>query len=244
MFLTIGSLKGSPGATTVAVGLTALWPGGQAVLVEADPAGGDLAARFAGTVDPGLTTLAAASRTGTHTSLADHAQQLAGIGAHAVLAPPGDTATAAATALASASRTVLAQAGHPVIADVGRLTQGGPGLVLAAASDLLLLVIRPTVDEQAQLAARLPWLIDSTAGRLGLVLSGAGPYTARQISDSYGLQVHAHLSWHENTAGVLSGRTTSRFWQSMRLAKQLAALAADLAAPAGRHAAPRTGASR
>ncbi|MGY0234032.1 hypothetical protein [Longispora urticae] len=242
MFLTIGSLKGAPGATTTAVGLAALWPGEPAVLVEADPAGGDLAARFGGSVEPGLTTLAAAGRSGARVVLSEHTQLLP-VGVSAVLAPPGDAAAAAVGALASSGRAVLA--GHPAVVDLGRLAQGGPGMALAAASDRLLLVIRPTAEEQAQLAARLPWLIEATSGRLSLVLTGGGPYSARQITDAYGLPVAAHLTWHPITAGVLSGRTTSRFWRSLRLARQLAVLASELETSAERPIAPRiSGATR
>lgn len=45
--LTIFGVKGSPGATTCALLTAALWPT-QALLVEADPAGGDLALRLSG----------------------------------------------------------------------------------------------------------------------------------------------------------------------------------------------------
>ncbi|WP_412538649.1 hypothetical protein R8Z50_22690 [Longispora sp. K20-0274] len=242
MFLTIGSLKGSPGATTISVGLAALWPGEAAVMVEADPAGGDLAARFGGCVEPGLTTLAAAGRSGARAVLSEHAQLLP-VGVSAVLAPPGDAAAAAVGALATSGRTVLA--GNPVVVDLGRVSQGGAGMALAAASDMFLLVIRPTVEEQAQLAARLPWLVAATSGRLSLVLAGGGPYSARQITDAYGLPVAAHLAWHEGTAGVLSGRTTSRFWRSLRLARQLSVLAGDLeAAPVRPFVSRPAGATR
>ena len=45
----VGSLRGAPGATTLAMGLAAAWPattGRRCVVVEADPNGGVLAARF------------------------------------------------------------------------------------------------------------------------------------------------------------------------------------------------------
>ncbi|MEV6523194.1 hypothetical protein AB0M43_14685 [Longispora sp. NPDC051575] len=235
MFLTIGSLKGSPGATTIAVGLAAQWPGEPAVLLEADPAGGDLAARFGGSVEPGLTTLAAAGRSGARAVLAEHTQLLP-VGVSAVLAPPGDAAAAAVGALAASGRAVLA--GHPAVVDLGRVSQGGAGMALAAASDRMLLVIRPTMEEQAQLAARLPWLVHATSGRVSLVLTGGGPYSARQITDAYGLPVAAHLAWHPTTAGILSGRTTSRFWRSLRLARQLAILASELESATGRPLVP------
>jgi hypothetical protein len=57
------STKGSPGVTTLACALAASWPSTRrVVLVEADPAGGDLAVRFGLHRRPGLTTLAIALR--------------------------------------------------------------------------------------------------------------------------------------------------------------------------------------
>jgi len=49
------SLKGSPGVTTAALGLAAGWPSAeQPVVVECDPAGGDLLGRFRLETAPGL----------------------------------------------------------------------------------------------------------------------------------------------------------------------------------------------
>ncbi len=42
----VASVSGAPGVSCTALGLTALWPGHPALLVEADPSGGVLAARF------------------------------------------------------------------------------------------------------------------------------------------------------------------------------------------------------
>src|SRR5690349_3382080 len=89
MLIVVCSAKGSPGVTSVALSLTATWPGVTPVLIEADPSGGDLAYRcrhrdgglLAST--PSIVSLAAASR-GAATSadgplakLADHTQDLA-----------------------------------------------------------------------------------------------------------------------------------------------------------------------
>jgi MinD-like ATPase involved in chromosome partitioning or flagellar assembly len=62
MLLAVCSLKGSPGVTTLATALGARWPAGETpILVEADPAGGDLMARFRLNDAPGLVTLAVAA---------------------------------------------------------------------------------------------------------------------------------------------------------------------------------------
>ena len=58
MLVAMVSVKGAPGVTTLAVGLATRWPRGEAVVVEADPAGGDLSARFGLAHDPGLAAMA------------------------------------------------------------------------------------------------------------------------------------------------------------------------------------------
>ena len=65
MLIAVGSVKGSPGATTFGLALAAQWPdSGPRILAELDPSGGDLAARFALSLSPGLVSLAAAVRAG------------------------------------------------------------------------------------------------------------------------------------------------------------------------------------
>ena len=85
------SLKGSPGVTTLSCLLAATWPDpAPVVVVEADPAGGDLAARFGLSSTMGWSSLEAAVRRGGAASpLEPHLQQLPGglavlVGAHAV----------------------------------------------------------------------------------------------------------------------------------------------------------------
>ncbi|NAZ77838.1 hypothetical protein GTQ99_20850, partial [Kineococcus sp. T13] len=83
------SAKGSPGVTTTALLATALWPR-PALLLDADPAGGDVAARVPAAdggvldADRGLLPLLTAARRGlTAEQVLAQAQQLAG-GAQAV----------------------------------------------------------------------------------------------------------------------------------------------------------------
>ncbi len=47
VLVAVASVKGSPGVTTLCVALAACWPDpAGAIVVEADPAGGDVAMRF------------------------------------------------------------------------------------------------------------------------------------------------------------------------------------------------------
>src|SRR5947209_19017441 len=72
------SVKASPGVTTLCQVLALAWPEDRAVVVvEADPAGGDLAARLELRAEPGLVSLAAAGRRGlTGAVVLEHAQDV------------------------------------------------------------------------------------------------------------------------------------------------------------------------
>ncbi|MFD8811197.1 hypothetical protein ACFV23_06850, partial [Streptomyces sp. NPDC059627] len=82
--IAIAADKGSPGVTTTAVALAAVWPR-RVLLAEADPAGGDLvyrsAAAHGGPLNPntGMLSIAATARRGlVPDQLWDHVQPLSG----------------------------------------------------------------------------------------------------------------------------------------------------------------------
>src|SRR5262249_35676958 len=92
MLVAVCSLKGSPGVTTLATALGARWPGREnPIVVEVDPAGGDLMARFRLPDTPGLVSLAAAARgrgQADQDLVTQHTQLLPG-GLRVVLGPVG-----------------------------------------------------------------------------------------------------------------------------------------------------------
>lgn len=155
--------KGAPGVTTTAVALAAVWPC-PAVLVEADPAGGDLVYRLPGAdgqplaQDRGLLSLAAAARSAPDAAgIAGHLQRVAG-GLDVLVGPAGPTQAAG---IAPGWPDLAAALGaHPdtdFVVDAGRL---GPdtALPVLARADLVVLVVRPTVAGVAHLRAALGWL--------------------------------------------------------------------------------------
>lgn len=146
--------KGSPGVTTTAVALAAVWPR-PVLLAECDLAGGDLPALLPGvsgavlTATRGVVSLAAAARTQPHPSLDDHVQLVAG--GLPVLAGPESAAQAAALAPSWPS-VVDALAGLEdvdVIVDCGRYTSDDATRRLIAAADRTLVVCRATVTSVA-----------------------------------------------------------------------------------------------
>src|SRR6266545_7243381 len=237
----VGSVKDAPGVTTVAVGMVAGWPRpDHVVLLEADPDGGDLAARFGHHPDPGLMSFAAAARSGSDAgALRGHVQRLR-LDVDVVLGPPGDYAIAAVQTIAYSGVQVLRHvAGDAtVVVDVGRLAQGGPGLALAAMAADVVLVAHPTLDALIQVQARLGWLRETLGGRLWLALSGPGPYRPAEIARDLGVAVAGEVPDDARGAGVLSGRLVGRGWQRLRLPRAARALAWRLHDARPRRAAP------
>lgn len=250
MLIAVGSLKSSPGVTTTAAGIAAMWPGsgaGEPVLLEADVRGGDLAARFSLSQEPGLASLSvAARRAGQAGLLAEHVQELPG-GLKVVLAPPtADNAKAAVKMLTDEGRECpRAVAGQPdmaVVADLGDLAGDGYGWAVAEAAEVLLLVVRPVLEELTRVISAAEYLLarcQAAGTRLALVTVGTGPFPTAEIEETTGIAVAAQLPQDAAAAAMLAGRPDPRGALSrlagrgsiarLPLAKAAAALAADLA---------------
>lgn len=203
----VAAAKASPGVTTTAVALAAVWPRPRAVLlVEGDPAGGDLAARFGLGSEPGLVTLAAARRAAAAAAtVAAHAQALPG-GLRVVAGPPA--AEQAAAALGLLGPELLAGLagleGIDVLADLGRLDPASPALPVARAADLLVLVARPVLAELQHLAWRAAALREGCRA-LALLLVGSGPYPPGEVAKALGVEVVGTLPADPHGAGLLGG---------------------------------------
>lgn len=215
MLVAIGSVKGSPGATTAAVALAARWPAGEEpTVIECDPAGGDLLVRFELEAYPGVVSLAAAARRGSEADLLRrHTQRLPGGLPVVVGAVGGEQAKAALAVLASSGGVdVLCRAAAGdravVLADCGRLQSGSPALPVAQAADALLLVVRSTAEELAHVAALLPTAVGwCRSVRLLLVGDGYGP---AEVARELGVPVAGRLPADARGAAALAGNSGSR----------------------------------
>ena len=226
MLIAVASVKGSPGATSLAVGLAACWPAPGAVLVEADPAGGDLAFRFGRRRDPGLAELATDTRLGSRVpDLGAYTQRLP-LGVDVVFAPPeqktsavlggprgGDVYGESVQAVRLVARNCVpllrrAATDRLVLVDVGRLGWDSPAMPLVAAADVLLLVSRPGRDAVDAVRVRRDRLLGLTAKTtsIRLVLAGKLSGSPLKIAAAAGLPLAGALPDDRRATAILTGR--------------------------------------
>ncbi|MFM9442592.1 hypothetical protein [Streptomyces acidiscabies] len=210
----LASVKGAPGVTTAAVGLAAGWPSGeQPVVVECDPAGGDLLARFRLEASPGLLSLAAAVRHRAGAGLVwEHTQRLPG-GLRVVVGPAGTEQARASLAQVTRRGTEVlrwaaGRAGTVVVADCGRLDADSLALKVAEDADVLLLFARARDDALAHVATQWPTMARWTRCP-SLVLVGDG-YPTDEVTRALDIPVTARLPEDPGGAAALGGRPGRR----------------------------------
>lgn len=201
------SAKHSPGVTTAGLALVTAWSTDHdAVLVEADPAGGDVAARLGLPSDPGVVSLAAARRHGVPAAagaLGGHLQALPA-GGFVLLGPSAPDQ--AASALGSVAQNLLADlAAGPDLAviDCGRFASGSVVRLALQTADLVLIVSRPTVDDIIHVRSRLSPLVSDAGERLAVLLRGDRPYGAAEIEAAIGTRVAGVLADDPRGAAAL-----------------------------------------
>jgi MinD-like ATPase involved in chromosome partitioning or flagellar assembly len=254
VLVAFGSAKGAPGVTTTARVLASVWPS-EVVLVDADPAGGDvsLLARTPdrGALDPerGLLSLAADARRGlVQGGVGEHLQQIeGGLDVLCGVSTPEQMTGIAPVwpALAGELATVR---GTDVIVDCGRVAASSAVLPVVIAADVLVLVARPRLESFAHLRERLRWLahLQDTTARVpavGVVIV-ADSRDKRSLSDLQQLLAHERLpasvlgqvALDERAADVVAGRLERPIARSLlvrsvrQLVEPVAALAASRSA--------------
>ena len=231
--------KGSPGVTTSAVALAAVWPR-RALYAECDPHGGDLVYRMpadhGATLDPnrGLVSLAVDARRGFDaTVLPQHTQRLSGGLEILVGLGNADQAHGMAGLWGPLGRALDRFSDLPygadVIADCGRIGPDSPTVELLAQSSLVLLVARTEAeyiahvrDRANSLSARLHATQGSSVSiarpPIGVVLI-APPGKARQIAKqvgellaatTHGAEVLGVIAQDPAGADALAGRSRGR----------------------------------
>jgi len=230
----LASAHGSPGVTTTAVALAATWPPHRrCLLIEADPFGGVIAARYGLGDTPGLSSLAAEARRGLDDEAVwRHAQHL-----------PGGVPVLVGPATAEEARAVLRDLGGAlsawstgrgeidVIIDCGRITAGSPVIDLVGAAGPTMVLVRPTLDQLRPAVHRLEALAASGVGA-ALLLVGDEPYGAAEVAAALQTRVEGGIAWDPRSAAVLTGAHGAvRDLRRSPLVRSIATLAERLAPP-------------
>ncbi len=250
--LAVASAKGSPGVTTTALVVSALWPR-PVVLVECDPSGGDVALRLPGVDgevldrDRGLLSLVAAGRKQLHPDLiVQHSQPvLGGLDVVAGVRLP-EQAAGLTQQWQQLGPLMASIPGRDVVADCGRIGATTPqNSVLIAASDVVLVcdVSPSSVVHLRERLLSLSASFESMPSRRPVlhVVVVAPPKRTQAVreirdvldrSDAEVESVH-HLAYDDRGAGFFAGRSEGRADRTalVRSARGLTATLADRVAP-------------
>lgn len=207
--VSICSIKGAPGVTTLACLIGATWPVHRCVLVaEADVSGGDLAARFSLSSRRGWATLSASiRRDGARSPIAEHLQQLPG-GLDVLIAARTVDVRGATSPEGTALRSVGRDEAEPwdVLIDLGRVGTGRPtpGAWLEH-SDAVVVVARADAASALQLREQSSALVGACSGPVGLAVIAVGGHGARQLSAFTGIPLICEIPHDPIAAAVASG---------------------------------------
>ena len=221
------SAKGAPGVTATAIAL-AHTRERATLVVEADPAGGALAARLGLRLDPGLSGLSAAGRHELSTAqLLEHRQPVSAT--VSVLVGPSEPRQMVGALGILGGR--LVDAVRPldvdVIFDLGRMDASSPALALARHLDLLAWLAAPSLEGIDAVLVRRGGLEDLQS-RSVLVTTGDGPYDPRECATVLGLPLAGHLPHDEpGIRAAIDGQDTKRLARRP-LARALAQLSVAL----------------
>lgn len=243
MLISFVSAKGAPGVTTVVSAIGGVW-NSDVVVADLDPAGSDFALRHRKVngepVDPdrGLLSMAAAARRGMLSpgEVHEHTQELDG--GMEILS--GVTRPEQIAGIGSVWPTIgntLRDMSADVLADCGRTAPGTPVMPVLSASDAVIFVVRPTVEDYAHLRERLRWLVEplrigqAGAVPVGIVLvapskeSNVGRDLDRLLqSEQLQVSVLGRIAMDPKAADTIAGRTVRRIDRSLlvRSAREVA----------------------
>ena len=228
MLIGLCSLKSSPGVTTTAIALAAAWPvaAPRPTIIELDAHGGDIAVRFHVAEDPGLRSLAAASRLKPEVAqLNAHTRQLGPAALPMVTAPhEAEQAQRAVTALTRLLHQ-LRETPEPVLLDLGQIDPKDPDTAELLADCAAVLVISRSAPDQVQrVRSAAPDLLTANHDTK-VVLIGGGK--SAEIHNLTGLPVAAVMTSIATSGSILT------CWRERRARRtfgmQAEAFAADLA---------------
>lgn len=220
MIVAVGSIRGAPGATSWALLLAAAWPREfteRRVVLEADPAGGVVGARYGLGVEPGAVRMVTGIRRNGTTSV-----QLEGVGREVdadlfVVPGPesGEQARSVWTEGAPAVAARLASDPGVWLVDVGRSDDSNPSAAFVDHSSLMVVVVGPRHEDLVQLPARVASLRNRCAS-VAVIVSGRCAFGAAEIQefcrsdDAWVVPVRDDLV--DEVGRLLSGSRARRSW--------------------------------
>jgi hypothetical protein len=238
--LLLTSTSGSPGVTTVALGLALTWPR-PILLADCDPGAhqailaGYLGGRSAG--GKGLLRVAEAhrDRRPLREAVLDQTLPLSAEGESRRLFLPGFTKPGSATHFGGVWEDLaeafdrLGEVDIDVITDCGRLAPQGPPAALLERSALTIVIVRSTLRSIMSARVNLPILRDhprltsTDRGHLGLIVVGEGqPYRPGEIAKALDVPVLASVADDPKAALHLSdGRPRPRRFDSSPLIRSI-----------------------
>lgn len=241
----IASAKGSPGATTLTVALALGWFAGSggrhALVVDADPSGGDMAAGvLRGSVPAQAGMLALASARGMPPEAAVPAAGVALRADGTARLIPGvpDAARAGALPLAwdrlVEARSALEAEQVDLLVDAGRVDPVASAPWLDEA-DLVLLVVRPTLPAVTAahrwVATRRGGAVTPTVPLALVVVESPSPYRAHEVATAVGLPLQGVVPFDPVHAQVhAEGAAPGRGFGRSAYARAVQQVAADVAA--------------
>ena len=205
--------------TTTTVALAASWPAtDDVVLIEADPAGGDLAAWFDMPVSPSLSTVVTRVLDGAwpeierHTRLADNGVRILPCPARA-----GESAQAIGEAARSLVPALAAMRTPVAVVDAGRPAAAASSHPFVVAAAVTVVVHRQAPQSARAAAVRLQRLADlleqftTSPSALVVAVVGARPFGIADVESfldgAVGPTTVVGLPEDDLAAGVLGGRT-------------------------------------
>jgi len=205
--IAVGSVRGAPGATTLALALGLVSANRVALVVEADPSGGVLAARRDLGLEPGLVSLAAVRRDMEASEVLAHSQVVVP-GLRVVCGPATPHQARAALAMGAERLAArLHRLDEDVVIDVGRLDDVEFTAPLLRSARRLLLVVRPDLESLQSLGSRLDALASATGVPIDVVTVGEVPYRSSDVSALVGTAHNVYpVPADTRSADALNGR--------------------------------------
>jgi MinD-like ATPase involved in chromosome partitioning or flagellar assembly len=203
--------KGSPGVSTLASVVGAVWPHDRHIVVaECDPSGNDLAARFGLLPRLGMTSLVLAHRRafsgGSRTTLDGHLQALPG-GLEVLVGPVTPDASSSLDRELGAVVPTIFPEGVDILVDCGRILSWAVGqLGLLKVADQVVVITRP----DAAALAHAHWTLDlvqslTKKGTCAVAVVGPSPFRVEEIEHALHTRVLGPVAFDHKSAAMACG---------------------------------------